>query len=78
MQIEKGIYRHYKNGKDYEVLGIAYNADNNVDGDPLTKPYVLYRPVYNDSVWVRPYEQFNEELEHEGKKVKRFRLHNSK
>ena len=70
--IETGKYKHYKNGQFYEVIGIAYNADNNVPGDPLAKPYVLYRPLYNDSVWVRPLEQFTEELEHEGKTVSRF------
>ena len=74
--IKKGKYRHYKNGELYEVIGIAYNADNNVAGDQLTKPYVLYKPLYNDSTWVRPLEQFTEEIEHEGKKTRRFNLEN--
>lgn len=74
--IKKGFYKHYKNGQLYEVLGIAYNADNDVPGDPLAKPYVLYKPTYNDSVWVRPLAQFTEELEHEGKKLRRFNLEN--
>ncbi len=70
--IEKGMYRHYRNGQLYEVLGIAYNADNDVISEPLTKPYVLYRPTYDDSTWVPPLAQFNDELEHEGRTVRRF------
>jgi len=71
-EIKKGIYRHYKNGQTYEVIGIAYNADNDVAGDPLDFPYVLYKPSYNDSTWVRPLAQFTELLEYEGKMVRRF------
>lgn len=76
-EIQKGIYKHYKNGKTYQVIGIAYNADNNVAGDPLDFPYVLYKPTYNDSTWVRPLAQFIELLEYEGKKVRRFELMDS-
>ncbi len=75
--IANGIYRHYKNHNLYEVIGIVYNADNNLDS-PTT--YVLYKSLYKDKdfgkncLWIRPLEQFLEEIDCNGKKVCRFVL----
>ena len=68
-KVRIGRYKHYKNGKLYEVLDVAYNADNAIAGDPLDFPYVLYKQLGSESFWVRPHAQFNDELEYEGKLV---------
>lgn len=52
-QIEKGIYRHYKNQKLYEVLGVALQTETD-------EPLVIYRPLYDAQydLCARPYEMF--------------------
>lgn len=60
-----GKYRHYKN-KEYEVLGVATHSETR-------EKLVVYRPLYGDfDLWVRPYEMFIEDVEVEGKRMKRF------
>lgn len=68
--IRAGIYRHYKNKKEYRVIGVARHTE--------TDEYmVVYEPLY-DSVWtklcVRPYEMFVEEVTNPetGRRVERF------
>lgn len=67
-----GKYKHYKN-KLYEVIGVANHSET-------LEKLVVYKALYESSefgqnaLWVRPYEMFNEEIEIEGKKVKRFEL----
>lgn len=63
--VKLGKYRHFK-GKEYEVLGVAKHSETLED-------YVYYRCLYGDySLWVRPLAMFEEEVEVNGKKVKRF------
>ena len=52
----KGIYRHYK-GNLYLVEDVAVNSET-------LEKMVVYRALYGDnSVWVRPYDMFIEEVE---------------
>lgn len=63
--IKLGKYRHFK-GKEYEVIAVAKHTEDLND-------YVVYRALYGDyGLWVRPLEMFCEEVEINGKKVKRF------
>lgn len=68
MQLENGIYEHYK-GKKYLVLGVAKHSETKED-------LVVYVTLYeNDmaSMWVRPLAMFAENVIVEGKSVPRFR-----
>jgi len=66
-KITCGLYRHYK-GNDYQVLGTAYHSESE-------ELLVLYRPLYGaGALWVRPFNNFNEELKISGKNVRRFEL----
>ena len=60
-----GHYRHFK-GKEYEVIGIARHSETE-------EPMVVYRALYGDyGLWVRPASMWNEIIERDGKKYKRF------
>ena len=64
-EIKSGRYRHYK-GNFYQVEGVARHSESGED-------LVVYRPLYGEqSLWVRPFEMFIEEVEVEGKKQPRF------
>lgn len=66
-EIVKGRYRHYK-GNEYEVLYVAKHSET-------LEPMVVYRALYGDfGVWVRPASMWNEYVEKDGIKVKRFTL----
>ena len=63
--IEKGIYRHFK-GQFYAVDNIAKHSETD-------EFYVVYRALYGErGLWVRPLEMFDETIEREGKRLKRF------
>lgn len=63
--MRKGKYRHYK-GPEYEVIDIARHSETEEE-------LVVYRTLYGDfSLWVRSLDMFNEEIEYEGKIIKRF------
>jgi hypothetical protein len=63
--IKCGRYRHFK-GKEYEVLYVATHSET-------LEPMVVYRALYGDAgVWVRPAAMWNETVEHNGRKMKRF------
>jgi hypothetical protein len=65
MEIRKGKYRHFK-GNEYEVLYIAKNSETLED-------MVVYRALYGEGeIWVRPANMWNEVIERDGKRVKRF------
>ncbi len=65
MEIKKGIYKHFK-GNLYEVLGMALHSET-------VEEMVIYKALYGEGkTWVRPASMWEEEVEYEGRKVKRF------
>ena len=62
-----GIHKHYK-GNLYKVLGFAKHSETEED-------LVIYMALYDDySGWARPRHMWNEIVEKDGKKYKRFKL----
>jgi len=60
-----GVYKHFK-GKEYKVLAIAKHSETLED-------VVVYQALYDvGQVWVRPLDMFLEEIEKDGKIIKRF------
>ena len=60
-----GRSRHFK-GNEYEVIAIARHSET-------TEPMVVYKALYGDGgIWVRPAQMWNETIERDGKKYKRF------
>ncbi len=65
VEITTGRYRHFK-GNEYEVLGFANHTET---GEKL----VIYMSVDGSGdVWARPYDIFSENVNVDGKSVKRF------
>jgi len=65
--IPLGIYRHYK-GNEYEVIGFAKHSETLDD-------MVIYKSLYGEQgTWVRPLSMWEEWVQVNGKKVKRFEL----
>ncbi len=65
MDVKLGKYRHFK-GKEYEVIGVAKHSETLED-------LVVYRALYEGGgLWVRPASMWNEEVERDGKRYKRF------
>lgn len=66
----KGVYKHYK-GDLYIVEDIAYHSETE-------EKMVVYRALYgNNTLWVRPYNMFLEEVNKNGQKC-RFELQDIK
>lgn len=64
-EIVKGKYRHFK-GNEYEVIDFAKDSET-------TELMVIYRALYGEhDLWVRPYKMFQEIIERDGKKIRRF------
>lgn len=64
-EIKTGRYRHFK-GNEYCVLYVAKHSET-------LEEMVVYGAMYGEcGVWVRPIAMWNEEVEFQGKKVKRF------
>lgn len=60
-----GKYRHFKGG-EYEVLCTATHTET-------LEEEVVYRALYGEGrMWVRPLSMWLEEVEYNGKMVKRF------
>ena len=59
-----GRYRHYK-GNFYEVVGLARHSET-------LEELVVYRALYNDTLWVRPRGMFLESVVVDGQTVPRF------
>lgn len=58
-------YLHYKQ-LSYKVLALALREKDN-------EPCVIYQAEYGDNItWIRPVSSWIEEVEVDGKKVKRF------
>lgn len=57
MDIQKGIYRHAKTGKMYEVIGAALHTETETE-------MVAYRPLYpcEHELFARPLEMFFEQI----------------
>ena len=65
MEVKKGLYKHFK-GNMYEVIDVAYHSET-------LEEMVVYKALYGEGkTWVRPISMWDEEVEFEGKKVKRF------
>lgn len=63
--IKKGRYRHFKGG-EYRVIGIARHSET-------LEEMVVYEALYGEGgLWVRLASMWNEEIERDGKKFKRF------
>lgn len=63
--VESKKYRHFK-GKEYELLMTAKHSESEEE-------YAVYRQLYGDySVWIRPLAMFEEWVEVDGRRVKRF------
>lgn len=60
-----GRYRHFK-GKEYELICVG------TDSETLER-VAVYRALYGErGVWVRPLRMWEETVEVDGKKMKRF------
>ncbi|WPC03678.1 DUF1653 domain-containing protein [Pseudomonas benzenivorans] len=67
MQLQAGLYRHYK-GPEYRVFGVARHSETE-------QQMVVYQALYGDfGLWVRPLSMFCEEVEVDGQRVPRFAL----
>ena len=66
--IKPGRYRHFKGG-EYEVIGLAKHSETMED-------MVVYRALYGErGLWVRPASMWNETVELDGDKFRRFTYH---
>ena len=67
MSVKKGIYRHHK-GRLYEVLHTARHSETEEE-------HVVYRALYGDyGIWIRTLQMFDETIEKDGQRIKRFSL----
>ena len=65
MSIKLGKYIHFK-GKEYEVIGMAVHSETQEE-------LVIYRALYDEyALWARPAVMWNEEVELNGNRIKRF------
>ena len=67
MQIQPGLYQHYK-GPQYRVFGVAKHSENE-------EQVVVYQALYGEfGLWVQPLEMFCSTVEVNGEIVPRFAL----
>ena len=65
MTIKPGRYQHFK-GQFYHIIDTVTHSETQ-------ETLVLYKPLYGEqALWVRPINLFLEDVEHQGKIVKRF------
>lgn len=66
--IKTGLYIHSKSGKQYRVIGIAKHSET-------LEEFVVYEALYDNELsklWIRPISMWEEEVEVNGQRVKRF------
>ena len=66
--LKLGIYKHFKTGNLYRVIGIAKHSENLED-------FVVYEALYKNEkskLWIRPLSMFTEEVDVNGIKSPRF------
>ena len=61
---KKGTYKHFKGGM-YTLISVAKNSETLED-------MIIYQSNETGILWRRPAEMWDEEVEFENKKVKRF------
>jgi hypothetical protein len=62
-----GTYQHFK-GNFYEVLHVAKHSETE-------ELMVVYHPKNQpEEIWVRPLIMFDETIERQGKRIKRFKI----
>ena len=63
-EIKKGkVYRHFK-GNLYQVIDIVNDSESNYDTE--FRKMVVYKALYGEGLtWVRDYDMFNSEVDHE-------------
>ena len=66
----KGKYRHFK-GMEVEVIGTALHSETEEKMIVYNHPDPV-KGEGEDSLWVRPFDMFFEEIERDGKKMMRF------
>ena len=65
LHVKLGKYRHYK-GNEYQVIGTARHSETD-------EKLVVYRCLYGAcDLWVRPLAMFLEQVEVDGRLIKRF------
>ena len=65
--IKKGIYQHFK-GNYYELIDFA------IDSETLEE-MIIYQALYGEKkLWVRPLKMWDELVEYNGEKVRRFKF----
>ncbi|EIM39740.1 DUF1653 domain-containing protein [Acinetobacter schindleri] len=68
MELQRGIYQHYK-GQLYQVLHVAMHSETE-------EKLVVYQCLYGDySIWVRPLSMFTEVITlDDDRELERFKL----
>ena len=65
-ELKPGVYRHFK-GNEYRLIAVARHSETE-------EPMVVYQALYGErGLWVRPASMWNEVIERDGVKMKRFR-----
>jgi hypothetical protein len=64
--MEVALYQHYKGGYYY----VQYTAKNSETDEEM----VVYKAVYDDSIWVTSFNMFNGFTEVDGVTIKRFKF----
>ena len=70
MEVKKGKYRHFK-GTIVEVIGVAKHSETMEDMAVYNHPDPV-KGLGENTMWARPLSMFLEEIERDGKKMKRF------
>lgn len=66
LEVKPGIYRHYKNDREYQVLFTAQAKGDN--GEEV----VVYQSLDDKQVWTRPAKNFLAHIDADGDRIARF------